>query len=109
MQDSHTHARTHAHVHTHTHTYIHLDLEKVNIKDPDEFWKAIKKMGKGKQDLPNEVYGDDGEILSDLPSVLERWMTEFGLLFSSPPPPEQLKNNLCMNISVEKTRGRRRT
>ena len=61
-----------------------MDLEKINTKDPDEFWRSIKNMGrKSKKDIPLEVYDDENNILFELDDVLGKWGTEFGSLFSN--------------------------
>ena len=59
-----------------------LDLENVNLKDPNEFWASIKKMGrKVKKDIPMEVYDSECNILTDINDVLTKWGAEFGSLF----------------------------
>ena len=60
-------------------------LEKPNLKDPEDFWSTVKELGRKKKEIPTEVYGEEGEILCDLEDVLQKRMTEIGLLFAHPP------------------------
>lgn len=60
---------------------VHLD--SISNKDPKEFWKFIKNLGpKRKNDIPLEIYRDDGSISYNLKEVLQKWQLEFETLYN---------------------------
>ena len=56
-------------------------INKCNVNNPTEFWNHIKRLGpKVKQDIPWEVV-ENGEILTEIPSVLKKWHKVFSELY----------------------------
>lgn len=62
------------------------DLE-INVnKNPREFWKLLNQLGPRKSvNIPLEVYNDDGEVVSDLCFVLNRWKKDYENMYNIPP------------------------
>jgi asparagine synthetase B (glutamine-hydrolysing) len=59
-----------------------MQIEKLNTNNPREFWNELKKLGPRKKvDIPLEVYGNNGEIITDVHSVLSKWSSEYEKLF----------------------------
>ncbi len=57
-------------------------IESVCTDDPKKFWAYIKKLGpKSKNLIPQEVYNEDGEIITDLNFVLNKWKEEYYKLY----------------------------
>ncbi len=78
-----------------------LNLEKINTKDPVEFWETIKKRGrKAKQDIPHEVYDENGEVKTDLESVLNALGCQILKLYLHPRQ-NLLKHSCIMNTFVD--------
>ncbi|CAC5412094.1 unnamed protein product [Mytilus coruscus] len=51
-----------------------LEIDNMVISNPSDFWDKIKKLGLRKvQNIPMEVYGPNGEILTDDDSVENRF------------------------------------
>ncbi len=52
-------------------------------KGTREFWKFIQKLGpRARNDIPWEVYGQDGEITSDRSDVLNKWKSDYFKLYN---------------------------
>ncbi len=85
-----------------------FNLEKANTENPVEFWKFISNLGPKKVTKPIwEVYGDDGDIVSDKTSVLNKWRDDFRSLLTPPtcldPAQLQFEQEIRMsNASREK-------
>ena len=59
------------------------EIEKLNTDDPKEFWKTLKNLGpRKKQQIPIEVYNEQGEVTTDPIQVLEKWKNDFHKLYS---------------------------
>ncbi len=72
-------------------------IDNICTENPKQFWNYIKKLGPHyKPDIPQEVYDDDGNILSDLDSVLSKWKTEYENLYTT--NSEQFDNNFYKQI-----------
>ena len=62
------------------------EIEHLETDNPKKFWEAIKRLGpQKKNDIPMEVYDDDGNIVTDSEYVLNKWKTEYEKLFTSDP------------------------
>ena len=63
---------------------MQTNLVKTSEENPQMFWKTISKVGvafdKRKQ-IPMEIVGHNGEIISDRHAVLDRWKTSFVNLY----------------------------
>ncbi len=82
-----------------------FDIENVCSSNPKEFWESIKKLGPCKKnDIPMEVYDDDGGILNDQQSVLAKWKQEFEGLYNFVPEPgvfdDTFYNNCTANMNL---------
>ena len=43
-----------------------LQLEKLNCEDPNEFWAAVKRLGRrSRKPIPEAVYTEEGDISTD--------------------------------------------
>ncbi len=59
-------------------------IDSIYTENPKQFWSYIKKLGpKFASDIPQEVYDDEGNIISDLKSVLSKWKTEYENLYKT--------------------------
>jgi hypothetical protein len=59
-----------------------IEIENINVKNPHEFWKAIKKLGpKKKSDIPIETYDDLGNVITEQEQVLHTWSKQFHELY----------------------------
>ncbi len=48
------------------------------------FWNYIKKLGpRYNPDIPQEVYDDEGNVKTDIDSVLSKWKAEYERLYKS--------------------------
>ncbi len=60
-----------------------IEIENIPISDPTQFWKAIHKLGsKSKNHIPIEVYNEDGNIETDMNKVLNKWSSEYEVLYT---------------------------
>ncbi len=72
-------------------------IESVCTSDPKKFWEYIKKLGpKGKNTIPQEVYDENGDLVTDFDSVLKTWKEEYEKLYK--PTCESFDNNFYMHI-----------
>ena len=59
-------------------------IESICTDNPRQFWQYIKKLGpKYTPDIPQEVYDDDGNIITDIDSVLSKWKRDYENLYKS--------------------------
>ena len=60
-----------------------LHLEETHAANPQRFWDQINKLGpKRQKKIPFEVYNDTGQLITDIPKVLDEWERCFRDLFS---------------------------
>ena len=60
------------------------NIETVCTSNPTEFWRYIKNLGpKSRNKILEEVYDDEGNIVYDRNSVLEKWKKDFENLYKS--------------------------
>ncbi len=53
-------------------------------ENPRQFWQYIKKLGpRTSSKIIEEVYDENGEITSDLETVLNKWKTDFDNLYKT--------------------------
>ncbi len=72
-------------------------IESVCTEDPKKFWTYIKKLGpKSKNTIPQEVYNEDGEIVTDLNFVLNKWKNEYEMLYK--PTCDTFDNNFYSQV-----------
>ncbi len=65
---------------------VRNEIESVCTENPKQFWSYIKKLGpRYTPDIPQEVYDDDGNIKTDIDSVLTKWKTEYEKLYKTDP------------------------
>ncbi|VDI49336.1 Hypothetical predicted protein [Mytilus galloprovincialis] len=83
-----------------------LKIDNMVTSNPNDFWDKIKKLGPRKvQNIPMEIYGPNGEILTDDDSLLNRRKTDFHNIYnieSSSFPPISYK---AIRIQVFKIGG----
>ena len=59
-------------------------IESICTENPKQFWSYIKKLGpKYMPDIPQEVYDNEGNVVTDLDSVLLKWKQEYEKLYKS--------------------------
>ena len=59
-------------------------IESICTDNPRQFWRYIKKLGpKYKPDIPEEVYDSDGNVVTDINSVLSKWKSDYENLYKS--------------------------
>jgi hypothetical protein len=76
-----------------------LDL----LKGPDsrEFWKSFGKMGISndrKQHIPMEVLSENGDIISDIDGVLNKWKSDYEHLYNDSSNPDWYDNDHLESI-----------
>ena len=60
-------------------------IENINTEDPKQFWQHIKNLGPSTpKDIPEQVYNDEGSLVSDKNHVLNKWKYEFDILYNKP-------------------------
>jgi hypothetical protein len=60
-----------------------LEVEILNTKNPNEFWKYIKNLGpRKKQTIPLEIVDNNGKTNNNPTAVLARWRDDFSSLYS---------------------------
>ena len=60
-------------------------IENINTEDPKQFWQHIKNLGPStRKDIPEQVYNDEGSLVSDKNHVLNKWKHEFDILYNKP-------------------------
>ena len=60
-------------------------IEDLNTNNPTEFWNNIKNLGPQKsKNIPMKVYNDDGSLMHDTASVLDKWKSDFQGLYNKP-------------------------
>ena len=78
---------------------MQTNLVKTSEENPQMFWKTIGKVGvafdKRKQ-IPMEIVGHNGEIISDRHAVLDRWKTSFSNLYQGGSD-DSVNNNLDLD------------
>ena len=78
---------------------MQTNLVKTSEENPQMFWKTIGKVGvafdKRKQ-IPMEIVGHNGEIISERHAVLDRWKTSFSNLYQRGSD-DSVNNNLDLD------------
>ncbi len=63
---------------------IMLDIDNCCTTNPTEFWNMLNNLGpKSKAKIPEEVYNDNGDVLTDPESVRRKWKVDFEDLYST--------------------------
>ena len=58
-------------------------IETLNVKNPHEFWQYFKKLGPVKhKDIPLEVIDTQGNLVTNLNLVFEKWKNDFQELYN---------------------------
>ncbi len=81
-------------------------LEEANTNDPTAFWHYINNLGPKKTSgIPWEVWGEDGEVVTDHEQVLNKWKNEFESLLTPPSTDseEQVNFKRQINEGIEKS------
>ncbi len=66
-----------------------LNIENINTKNPREFWRLISNIGPCKKkpnNIPLEVLLENGEVIKDVPTVLNTWKEKYKDLFKEAAP-----------------------
>ena len=57
-------------------------IEKLRTDNPTEFWRHIKRLGpKNKSKIPLEIEDEDGNITTEVSSVLDKWKNDLKKMF----------------------------
>ena len=59
-----------------------VKLEQVVTNDPKQFWSMLITLGPRKNDIPLEVYEEQGNIGDDIDYVLGEWQDNYESLFN---------------------------
>ncbi len=60
-----------------------IEIETVNTTDPRQFWKMLKKLGPNrKNQIPWEVYDENGQINCNKEYVLNKWKNDYNTLYN---------------------------
>ncbi len=60
-----------------------IEIENISTSDTKQFWKAIHKLSpQSKKHIPIEVYNEDGNIETDMDKVLNKWSSEYQMLYT---------------------------
>ena len=71
-------------------------LLTVESENPKQFWNMIKRLGpRQNTEIPLEIIDNNGQIVCDIPAVLDHWKLEFHNLYN--------KSNLENNVDEVKT------
>jgi len=63
-----------------------LAIENFSKYNPKEFWESIKKLGPcRKSEIPMSVYDEQGNLKTDVPFVLNKWVSEYDSLYNTVP------------------------
>ncbi|VDI40881.1 Hypothetical predicted protein [Mytilus galloprovincialis] len=81
-----------------------LEIDNMVTSNPNDFWDKIKKLGPRKvQNIPMEVYGPNGEILTDDDSVLNRWKTDFHNIYNMDNSTAEFNDNFHSQVLSHKS------
>ena len=87
-----------------------LHLEETHAVNPQRFWDQINKLGpKRQKKIPMEVYDDKGQLISDIPQVLNEWERCFRDLFSGKQEGENFDAAFAENICLLKSQLEKRS
>ena len=76
-----------------------MKIETVCVNNPGEFWKMLKQLGpKKKQEIPFEVYDENGFVTSNCDKVMNKWYCEYKKLFSIDNENSHFNDNFFKNI-----------
>ncbi len=72
-------------------------IESVCTDDPKRFWEYIKRLGpRSKNFIPEEVYNEDGDIITDFNFVLNKWKEDYEKLYK--PTCDTFDNNFYSDV-----------
>ena len=72
-------------------------IENICTENPTQFWNYIKKLGpQFNNNIPEEVYDEDGNIRTDLDEVLRKWKCDYEKLYK--PTSENFDENFYREI-----------
>ncbi len=72
-------------------------IETICTENPKQFWNYVKKLGpQFKNDIPEEVYDEFGNINTDLNEVLSKWKSDYEKLYQ--PTSDNFDNNFYREI-----------
>ena len=81
-----------------------LVLETINAKDPKQFWQYLEKLGPRSshvnKNIPEEVYSENGDVLSDRRDVLDTWADNYSSLYS--PYSDSSFDDVFYNTCIER-------
>ena len=69
---------------------IKIGIAESETQNPKDFWNKLKSLGHAtsKTDLPNEVRLENGDIVTDQRTVLNKWKNDFSTLYNTVPTEE---------------------
>lgn len=82
---------------------MQTDLVKTSEENPQMFWKTIGKVGVAfdkRKNIPMEIVGHNGEIISDRHTVLDKWKTSFSNLYQRENEISKVENNIDLDQST---------
>jgi len=76
------------------------DIEMLNTTNPTKFWEEISKLGPSnkKQNIPYEVYDNNGDIIYNKTATINKWREEFKKLYN---PADNTNENLKFNLEIK--------
>ncbi len=76
---------------------VQENIESICTDNPKQFWNYIKKLGpQFNSNIPQEVYDENGNIITDIDAVLNKWKTEYEKLYK--PTNENFDENFYKEI-----------
>ncbi len=62
--------------------HVQENIESICTENPKQFWNYIKKLGpQFNSEIPEEVYDDDGNLVTDLDIVFDKWKKDYENLY----------------------------
>ena len=58
------------------------NIESICTENPKQFWNYVKKLGpQFNSDIPEEVYDNDGNLVTNLDAVMDKWKKDYENLY----------------------------
>jgi exonuclease III len=62
-----------------------LEIESLESENPTAFWEKVQKLGpRKKNNIPQEIISENGEVKHSLNDVLNKWQGDFSSVYSGP-------------------------
>ncbi len=61
---------------------VQENIESICTDNPKQFWNYVKKLGpQFNSNIPEEIYDQNGDLVTDIDAVLNKWKTEYEKLY----------------------------